>query len=219
MLQYPYGRRPSRRVPIRTAQTVYNNTQTNNNRRSVQTKLETSQPSTDEHLLNHNNSPESQELAEPVKTIPTVATKPKDNLKTEVNWQNIAAQLQADMDNFRKRQQRQANEAAGSERERLLRLLLPVVDNLSRALGHDTNNNDDSLRQGVELTYREFMRLMEAEGVTRLETVGQPFDPTYHEALAIVSSDADPDTITQEIEAGYTLDNKLLRPAKVLVAA
>ena len=80
-------------------------------------------------------------------------------------------------------------------------------------------DGDVSLRQGIELTRRELDRVLAAEGVTRLETVGQPFNPEWHEALAALPGQGEPDTIIQEIEAGYMLGDKLLRPAKVIVAA
>ncbi len=136
----------------------------------------------------------------------------------KTDWQTTALRLQADMDNFRKRQNRRAEEAVAAERERLLSLLLPVADNLTRALNHE-NQGDESLRQGVELIYRELMRSLQAEGVTRLETIGHPFSPSLHEAVATIPADIEPGTIVEEVEAGYKLGDKLLRPARVVVAA
>jgi molecular chaperone GrpE len=136
----------------------------------------------------------------------------------QTNWQEMAQRLQAEMDNFRKRQTRRADEAIVAERERLFSLFLPVVDNLGRALNHD-DQADDGLCQGVELTHRELLRLLEVEGITRLETVGQSFDPEWHEAVSVIPAEVEPDTVVEEIEAGYKLGDKLLRPAKVVVAA
>ena len=136
----------------------------------------------------------------------------------ETDWRSLALHLQADIDSFRERQARRADESIAAERERLLRLFLPVADNLSRALSQD-GQSDLLLRQGVELTYRELMRRLEAEGVTRIEPVGQPFTPEFHEAVATASADAEAGTIVEELEKGYTLKNRLLRPARVVVAA
>ena len=137
----------------------------------------------------------------------------------EFDWQSLALRLQADMDNYRKRQARRANDAIAEERERLLRLMLPVADNLTRALDQD-KQGDEMLRQGVELTYRELMRLLDAEGVTRIEAVGQTFTPDLHEAVATVMSEAKAaGTVVEEVESGYKLGEKLLRPARVVVAA
>jgi molecular chaperone GrpE len=140
-------------------------------------------------------------------------------MQTGVDWEAIAKRLQADMDNFRKRQRRQAEEAAQTERERMLRLILPVADNLTRALSQQ-QSPDEGLRLGIELTQRELNRLLEAEGVTRIETVGHSFDPDWHEALAALPTPGvAPNTIIEEVEAGYRLADKLLRPARVVVAA
>jgi molecular chaperone GrpE len=137
----------------------------------------------------------------------------------ELDWQSLALRLQADMDNYRKRQARRADDAIAAERERLLRLMLLVADNLTRALNQD-GQGDEVLRQGVELTYRELMRLLEAEGVTRIEAVGRTFTPELHEAVATVVSEPQAvGTVVEEVESGYKLGGKLLRPARVVVAA
>lgn len=134
----------------------------------------------------------------------------------EIDWKTQTIRLQAEMENFRKRQTRRAEEAIGWERERLLRLMLPLADNLERALRYDTAD-DNTLRQGVELTRRELMRVLEGEGVIRLETVGQPFAPELHEAVALRPAEAETGVIVEEIEAGYKLGERLLRPARVIV--
>lgn len=136
----------------------------------------------------------------------------------DTDWQTLALRLQADMANFRKWQQRRADEAIAGERERLLQLMLPLADNLTRAL-NQADQGDAALRQGIELTQRELLRTLAAEGVTRLETVGQRFDPGLHEAIAVVPTIHEADTIIEEVEAGYKLGDKLLRPARVVVAA
>jgi molecular chaperone GrpE len=135
----------------------------------------------------------------------------------EIDWKTQTIRLQAEMENFRKRQTRRAEEAIGAERERLLRLMLPLTDNLERALRYDTAD-DNTLRQGVELTRRELIRVLESEGVIRLETVGQPFAPELHEAVALRPAEAESGVIVEEVEAGYKLGEKLLRPARVVVA-
>lgn len=152
---------------------------------------------------------------EPSQPVQDEVTSPEAN---EMDWKTRALRLQADMDNFRKRQVRRADEAIAAERERLLRSLLPVADNLNRALNHN-NQEDVALRQGVELIYRELMRLLEAEGVVPFEAAGQPFDPNLHEAVATVPAGAESGTIVEELEKGYKRDDKLLRPARVVVAA
>ena len=156
--------------------------------------------------------------SEPYVSEKTVHNEVPEPQPEESKWQEMALRLQAEMDNFRKRQERRSDEAVTAERERILTLFLPVIDNLARALRHD-DQADATVRQGVELTHRELMRLLATEGVTRLETKGQAFDPNWHEAVAVVPTDVEADTIVEEVAAGYKLDDRLLRPAKVVVAA
>jgi molecular chaperone GrpE len=137
--------------------------------------------------------------------------------EADIDWQSLALRLRADMDNFRKRQLRLADEATASERERLLRLILPVADNLARVLDH-RDRDSQALWQGVELTYRELGRLLEAEGVTRIESVGHPFTPDWHEAMATVPAHQESGTVVEEIQPGYRIGDRLLRPARVVVA-
>ncbi len=134
-----------------------------------------------------------------------------------INGEAAAHQLQAEMENFRRRQQRRADETIDAEKERLLRQFLPLADNLRRALDQNTENVE-ALREGIELTLRQLEQTLAAEGVTRMETVGHPFDPTWHEAVATVAANTPPNTVVNEVEAGYKINHKLLRPAKLIVA-
>jgi molecular chaperone GrpE len=135
-------------------------------------------------------------------------------------WRDRALRLQAEMENYRKRQQRLAEERVAADRERLLRAFLDVADDLERALSADSTDTE-SLRQGVDLTYHDLMRLMEQEGAEPVPAEGQPFDPTFHEAVGTVPHeevDAEPDMVAQVVQAGYQLQDRLLRPARVIVA-
>lgn len=161
---------------------------------------------------------QSLKLDEAVEAIPAVSDEIALPAEGEPDCQSIALRLQADMDNFRKRQMRRADDAIAMERERLLGLMLPLADNLARALQHD-GQGDDSLRQGVELTYRELMRLLEAESMTRIDALGQTFTPELHEAVGTVMSAAEAGTVVEVLESGYKLGEKLVRPARVIVAA
>ena len=136
-------------------------------------------------------------------------------------WRDRALRLQAEIANFRKRQQRLAEARILADRERLLRAFLRVADDLERALHADGADADD-LRQGVDLTYRSLMRLLDQEGAEPIEAAGQPFDPAWHEAVGTVPhmrAGAAPDTVVKVVEAGYRLGDRLLRPARVIVAA
>jgi len=125
---------------------------------------------------------------------------------------------QAEMVNFKKRLERRCEEQIEEERKRLLLKLLSVADNLERALTH-ADTDDDDLRDGIQLTYQELQRLLAQEGVEQIAAESQPFDPSYHEAVAIIpGSEAEADTVVAQVQKGYLYRDQLLRPAKVHVA-
>ncbi|NIO71412.1 MAG: nucleotide exchange factor GrpE [Anaerolineae bacterium] len=125
---------------------------------------------------------------------------------------------QAEMANFKKRLERRYEEQVEEEKKHLLLKFLSVADNLERALNH-ADLNEDGLRGGIQLTYQELQHLLAQEGVEQIEPEGQPFDPSYHEAVAIIpTSEAEADAVVAEIQKGYLYRDQLLRPAKVHVA-
>jgi molecular chaperone GrpE len=125
---------------------------------------------------------------------------------------------QAEMVNFKKRLERRYEEQVEEEKKRLLLKFLSVADNLERALDHAVLN-EDSLRDGIRLTYQELQHLLAQEGVAQMAAEGQPFDPACHEAVAsIPASGAEADTVVAEIQKGYLYRDQLLRPARVHVA-
>ena len=127
----------------------------------------------------------------------------------------------AEADNSRRRAQRDRDEYVKYANESLLRDLIPVLDNLDRALeSARATAGASSVVTGVELIQRELLRVLERAGVTRYSAVGQPFDPSRHEAIArVVSTEAAPDTVVNETAPGYLLNSRVLRPALVAVAA
>jgi len=135
-------------------------------------------------------------------------------------WRDRALRLQAEMENFRKRQQRLADERVAADRERLLRAFLRVADDLERAL-HADGTDAESLRQGVGLTHQSLMHIIDQEGAEPIEAGGRPFDPAWHEAVGTVPSrhaGAAPDTVVKVVQPGYRIGDRLLRPARVIVA-
>ena len=127
----------------------------------------------------------------------------------------------AEADNVRRRTQRDADDRVKYANESLLRDFLPVLDNFDRALAAArTTAGAENVLAGVELIQRELLRVLERVGVTRYSAVGQPFDPTRHEAIArVVSAQDRPDTVVSETAPGYLLHGRVLRPAMVAVAA
>jgi molecular chaperone GrpE len=127
----------------------------------------------------------------------------------------------AETDNVRRRAQRDREDYVKYANESLLRDLVPVLDNLDRALAaaRDTAGAAGVV-EGVELIQRELLRVLEKAGLSRYSAVGQPFDPTRHEAIArVVSGEAAPNTVVHETGPGYLLHGRVLRPAMVAVAA
>jgi molecular chaperone GrpE len=134
------------------------------------------------------------------------------------DYKNRYLRAQAEMANFKKRLERRYEEQIEGEKKRLLLQFLSVADNLERALDH-ADLNDDGLRDGIQLTYQDLQYLLAQEGVEQIEPEGQPFDPSYHEAVAIIpTSEAEADTVVAQLQKGYLYRAQLLRPAKVHVA-
>ena len=127
----------------------------------------------------------------------------------------------AEADNVRRRAQRDAEERVRYANESLVRELIPILDNFDRAVASArAAGGAESVVAGVELIQRELLRALERAGVSRYSAVGQPFDPTRHEAIArVVSVDATPDTVVSETAPGYALQGRVVRPALVAVAA
>ena len=126
----------------------------------------------------------------------------------------------AEMDNMRRRAQRDREEQSRYANETLLRDLIPVLDNFDRALeAAKAAGAAPAVTDGVELIRRELLKVLERHGVTRYSAVGTRFDPTRHEAIArVVSAEATPGTVLHETAPGYSLHGRILRPALVGVA-
>ena len=149
-------------------------------------------------------------------------SKPTESQPQEASneWRDRALRLQAEMDNFRKRQRRLAEEQIETERQRLLSTFLGIIDDLERAIA-SPDGDQDALRQGLQLTHRSALHLMDKEGAEQIEAEGQAFDPTWHEAVATIGRNGTgmaSGTVAQVLEPGYRVGSQLLRPAKVIVA-
>jgi molecular chaperone GrpE len=128
--------------------------------------------------------------------------------------------LAAEFENYKKRAQKDQDEYRKYSNERLLKELLPVIDNLQRALKHGgASSHKEGVLQGIELTSKKALEILSRFGVTPIPSVGQPFDPAVHEAVAKVNGKGHkPNTIVEEFEKGYYLNDRVLRPAMVTVA-
>jgi molecular chaperone GrpE len=134
------------------------------------------------------------------------------------NWDRYL-RAAADLENLRKRQKREIDDAKLESKSRVLKEMLPVVDNLERAIEHATAQaGTNPIVEGVQLVLRQFLTAFERLEVTPIEAGGQPFDPNLHEAISQQDSDQPPGTVVQVLQRGYKSGDRLLRPALVVVA-
>lgn len=128
--------------------------------------------------------------------------------------------LQAEFENYKRRIQKEHAESMKYALTPLLEDLIGIMDNLERAVEHARSEQGDSpLLSGIEMVVKQLGAAFEKHGVTRIEAVGQPFDPNRHEAMSVVETDEVPDNyVAQEFQAGYLLNDRVVRPAMVSVA-
>jgi molecular chaperone GrpE len=127
--------------------------------------------------------------------------------------------LGAEFENYKKRVQKEKSDLLKFGNESLLKAVLPILDNLERAIDHGKKMNEDGpLLQGVEITLRQLLNILERFGVKPVAAMGESFDPEKHEAVSQTESDQEPNRVISELEKGYLFHERLLRPAKVLVS-
>lgn len=134
---------------------------------------------------------------------------------------NKFLRAQADLDNYRKRTQRDRDEERRFANLPVARDLLPAMDNLQRAIDAAAQTqNVDELTSGVQMVLRQIEEVLGRYGITPVAAVGEPFDPNLHEAVQQVPTNEHPPmTVIQELERGYTLHDRVVRPSKVIVSA
>lgn len=135
-------------------------------------------------------------------------------------FQGRALRVQADFDNFRRRTMKEKEELAQYATSKLVTELLPVMDNFERALATAPATPEfEAFTKGVNMIFRQLEGVLKNEGLTAMETVAQPFNPEYHQAIMQVESEEHEEGIvTEEVQKGYLLKGKVLRPAMVKVS-
>lgn len=140
-----------------------------------------------------------------------------DQQKKHDELQSSYRRLQADFDNFRKRARREKEETMRLAAEGLVGELLPVLDNFQRALA--APDAGDTFRSGVEMIYRQLQQVLEKQGLQKIAALGEEFNPNLHQAVMNLETDEHPhNTVVMELQQGYALNGKVLRPAMVQVA-
>ncbi len=125
----------------------------------------------------------------------------------------------AEFENFKKRSEREMTDFRKFASEAVFREILPIIDNLERALDVSGNSDCEAVVEGVKITLKQFISSFSKFGVVPIEAVGKPFDPRFHEAVMSEESDTQPDNIVlKEMQTGYMINDRLLRPSMVVVA-
>lgn len=169
--------------------------------------------------------PEVSELTEtPPEELPADPEELKNLLvqKTQEAQENYDRflRLAAELENLKKRQEREISGVRQFANENLLRELLPVLDNLERALEHGRQNETpEPLLEGLELVRQDFLKVLGRFGITPIDSVGERFDPLFHHAVMEEEApEVEDQTVIKELQKGYFLQNRLLRPAMVVVS-
>ena len=146
------------------------------------------------------------------------ATENVQNLLAEIeSLRDKVLRAEAEMQNVRRRADRDVENAHKFGLERLVQQILPVVDSLEKALEARTNQEDPVI-QGVELTFKLLQDLMSKESIDVIDPLGEPFDPNLHEAMSMIENrELEPNSVFAVVQKGYTLNERLVRPAMVMV--
>jgi molecular chaperone GrpE len=171
----------------------------------VTSRDEAGEPSGEEDPANEQQAMEDKESA----SEPESAEQPEDYLA-------LAQRIQADFENYRKRAAREAAAAGERARSGLIRELLPIVDNLERALA-SAEEGEQHLAEGVRLVHSELIAVLERNGIEQFDPVGDRFDPSVHEALS-VRTEGESGVVLDVVEKGYRANGTVLRPARVVVS-
>lgn len=143
------------------------------------------------------------------------------NAKAEESYDKLL-RLTAEFENYKKRMEREMNDFRKFANESLIKDILPIVDNLERALEIPYGNNENAFNgmlEGVQMTLKGLLESLEKFGVVPIESVDKPFDPNFHQAVMQEESEGHPDnTISKELQKGYMMNDRLLRPAMVVVS-
>ncbi|PID61399.1 MAG: nucleotide exchange factor GrpE [Ignavibacteriae bacterium] len=172
-------------------------------------ELEKEEISENEEPLEEEKNEDETDFDEKMKELEEKNEKLQDSLLRKI----------AEFENYKRRTENDQMNLLKYSAESFILKMLPVYDDLGRSVTHIDKSNQDSLRKGLQLVYDKFTKILEEQGVTKLEVEGKEFDVDYHEALMQQPSDEVPDnTIITEVEPGYIYKDKVIRHAKVIVS-
>lgn len=175
-----------------------------------------------DHELNEEGAGKDNQSAAQAAAQSADAEDPLSAAKNEAaDYYDRLLRLSAEFENYKKRSSRELADFRKFANELIIKDLLGVIDNLERALASaaDQEGNANSIAEGVELTLKEIFKILDKNGVTAITAEGEAFDPTYHQAvMQQETADHPPNTVVQELQKGYLLHNRLLRPSMVVVS-
>jgi molecular chaperone GrpE len=154
------------------------------------------------------------------KEIEELKRKLEEKEKEAKEYYDRLLRMAADLDNYKKRAAREKEEWTKFANEDLIKVILPFIDNLERAVNHADKVKDTGvLIEGLQLTLQQLLQSLNKFGLSPIESLGKPFDPAMHEAMLVVETDQhEPNQVVEEFQKGYFLSNRLLRPATVSVS-
>ena len=164
--------------------------------------------------------PAAEEAAEESAETQEQAVDETEKLKAEIEEKkNQYLRLQADFENFRRRTRQEKEELGNVVTQTILKDMLPLLDNFERALASD-NKDSEGFHKGVEMIYNQFAEALKKNGLEYIETEGKKFDPNFHQAVMRVENpELEDDTIAAELQKGYMVKGKVIRPAMVQVVS
>ena len=170
----------------------------------------------DEPVTSRDEAGEPSGEEDPANEQERIVEQPEKAEEPDEDYLALAQRIQADFENYRKRAAREAAAAGERAKSGLVRELLPIVDNLERALT-SAEDGEQHLAEGVRLVHSELIAVLERNGIQQFDPAGDRFDPTEHEALS-VRNDGEPGVVLEVVERGYRANGTVLRPARVVVS-
>ena len=176
------------------------------------------EPGTNQNSVEQNATDKTVASAEAARIVELEAQLAQERQRADENWNKFVRE-RADMDNFRKRQERVLTDRVQNQKKALIHKLLGVLDNVERALVYQDTMSQQDLQQALRMVQWQMNEVMRSEGINPVPTVGEPFNPYLHEAIeAVENSDQPEGTIVEEVLKGYKLGDETLRPARVKVS-
>lgn len=180
-----------------------------------------------EEKLNRNEEPEEIEVIDPEETkavdndedkIESLQSKIESLQQEKEEMQQRTLRIQAEFDNFKKRSQKEKEADRKYKAQAIVTELLPAIDNFERALEIETTEATASLVEGITMVYRQLQDALKSQGVEPIESIGKPFDPNLHHAvMQIEDEEIESNTVVEEMQKGYMLKDRVIRPAMVKV--